>query len=37
MYKADCLCYDKVIDEIKVVKEIAPDHKAQFVKYMKAS
>lgn len=36
-YKPDLICYDKIIVEIKAVKEIAPEHKAQVFNYLKAT
>jgi len=37
IYKPDFVCYDKIIVELKAVKEIAPEHKAQTFNYLKAS
>ncbi len=36
-YKPDFLCYGKIIVELKVVKEIAAEHRAQVFNYLKAS
>lgn len=36
-YKPDFICYDKIIVELKVVKEIAPEHQAQLINYLKAT
>jgi len=36
-YKPDFICYDQIILEIKSVKEIAPEHKAQVLNYLKAT
>ena len=36
-YKPDVICYDKIIVELKAVKDIAPEHKAQVLNYLKAS
>ena len=36
-YKPDLICYDKIIVELKAVKEIAPEHKAQLINYLKAT
>ena len=36
-YVPDFVCYGKIIVEIKVVKEIAPEHKAQLLNYLKAT
>jgi GxxExxY protein len=34
-YKPDFICYEKIIVEIKAVKEIAPEHKAQVFRKLK--
>lgn len=36
-YKPDFICYEKIIVELKAVKEIAPAHKAQVINYLKAT
>jgi GxxExxY protein len=36
-YKPDLICYDKIIVELKAVKDIAPEHKAQLINYLKAT
>jgi len=36
-YKPDLICYEKIIVELKAVKEIAPEHKAQVLNYLKAT
>jgi GxxExxY protein len=36
-YRPDFICYEKLIVEIKAVKEIAPEHKAQVFNYLKAT
>ena len=36
-YKPDFICFDKIIVELKAVKEIASEHKAQILNYMKAT
>ncbi len=36
-YKLDFICYDKIIVEIKAVKELASEHKAQLLNYLKAT
>jgi len=36
-FKADFVCYDKIILEIKSCKNIAPEHKAQTLNYLKAT
>ncbi|OEU40985.1 GTP-binding protein [Methanosarcina sp. Ant1] len=37
IYKPDFICYDKIIVELKSVKQIAPEHKAQLLNYLKAT
>ena len=36
-YKPDLICYGKIILELKAVKEIAAEHKAQVINYLKAT
>jgi GxxExxY protein len=36
-YKPDFICYEKIIMEIKAVKEIAQEHKAQIFNYLKST
>ena len=36
-YKPDLICYEKIIVELKAVKEIATEHKAQLFNYLKAT
>ncbi len=36
-YKPDLICYDRIIVELKAVKEIAPEHEAQILNYLKAT
>jgi len=36
-YKPDFICYSKIIVELKAVKEIASEHKAQLLNYLKAT
>ena len=36
-YIPDFICYDKIIIEIKAAKEIAPEHRAQIINYLKAA
>jgi GxxExxY protein len=36
-YKPDFTCYGKIIVELKAVKAIAPEHRAQVFNYLKAS
>jgi GxxExxY protein len=36
-YKPDFFCYEKIIVELKAVKEIANEHQAQVINYLKAT
>ena len=36
-YKPDFVCFDKIIVELKAVKEICPEHQAQVINYLKAT
>ncbi|MGM0656890.1 MAG: GxxExxY protein [Thermodesulfobacteriota bacterium] len=36
-YKLDLICYNKIILELKAVKDIASEHKAQVINYLKAA
>ena len=36
-YKPDLICFEQIIVELKAVKDIAPEHKAQILNYLKAS
>jgi GxxExxY protein len=36
-YTADFVCFEKVIVEIKAVRELAPEHRAQTMNYLKAT
>lgn len=36
-YKPDLICYNQIILELKAAKEIAPEHKAQVINYLKAT
>jgi GxxExxY protein len=36
-YKADFICYNRVIVELKTVKDIGDDHRAQVFNYLKAT
>ncbi|CCK78348.1 GxxExxY protein [Desulfobacula toluolica] len=36
-YKPDLICYETIIVELKAVKAIAPEHKAQVLNYLKAT
>jgi len=33
----DIICYDKIIVELKAVKEVGPEHRAQVFNYLKAT
>jgi len=37
VYKADILCYDKIIVELKAVKKTTAEHSAQLINYLKAA
>jgi GxxExxY protein len=36
-YKPDFICYEKIILELKAVRDVAPEHKAQVFNYLKAT
>jgi len=36
-YQPDFVCYDKIIIEIKAVRDLAPEHAAQILNYLKAT
>ncbi|MCG8553559.1 MAG: GxxExxY protein [Desulfobacterales bacterium] len=36
-YKPDLICYEAIIVELKAVKAVAPEHKAQVLNYLKAT
>jgi len=36
-YEADLICYDKIILELKAVKEVGNEHRAQLFNYLKAA
>ena len=36
-YKADMLCYDKIILELKAVNNLLPEHSAQLFNYLRAT
>ena len=36
-YKPDLICFGKIINELKAVKQIAPEHEAQIINYLKAT
>ena len=37
VYKPDFLCFGAIIVELKAVKELAPEHKAQLLNYLKGT
>ncbi len=37
VYLADFVCYERIIIEIKAVADIAPEHRAQTMNYLKAT
>jgi GxxExxY protein len=37
IFKPDFICFDKIIIELKSVRELTPDHKAQVINYLKAT
>jgi len=36
-FRADFICFDSIILEIKAIREIAPEHKAQILNYLKGT
>jgi len=36
-YQADFVCFDQIIVELKAVRELAPEHRAQVLNYLKAT
>jgi GxxExxY protein len=36
-YEPDFICYDAIIIELKAVRELAPEHAAQVLNYLKAT
>ena len=36
-YRADIVCYDKIILELKAVKQLLPEHHAQLHNYLRAT
>jgi GxxExxY protein len=36
-YVADFVCYDRIIIELKAVRAIAPEHRAQTINYLRAT
>ena len=37
VYEPDFVCFEAIIVEIKAVNEIAPEHRAQLINYLKAT
>jgi GxxExxY protein len=37
VYRADFVCFDAIVVELKVVRDLAPEHKAQVLNYLKAT
>jgi len=37
VFKPDFICYGKIIVEIKTVRQLAPEHSAQILNYLKAT
>ncbi len=37
IYKPDFICFEKIIIELKAVRELMPEHKAQLINYLKAT
>ena len=37
LYIPDLICFEKIILELKAVKEVGEDHRAQLINYLKAS
>ena len=37
IFRADLVCYDKILLELKAVKEINDEHRAQIMNYLKVS
>jgi GxxExxY protein len=36
-YQSDLVCYGTIIVELKAIREIAPEHQAQLLNYLRAS
>ncbi len=36
-YRPDFVCFDHIIVELKAVRELAPEHRAQTLNYLKAT
>jgi GxxExxY protein len=37
MYRTDFVCFAAIVVELKVVRDLAPEHKAQILNYLKAT
>jgi len=37
LYKADFVCYNSIVVELKAISELSNDHIAQLIKYLKAT
>ena len=37
MYRADIICFDNIIVELKAVKQLLPEHSAQLQNYLRAT
>ncbi|MBL8556604.1 MAG: GxxExxY protein [Phenylobacterium sp.] len=36
-YKADFVCFDRIVVEVKATRTIAPEHRAQLINYLRAT
>ena len=36
-YQADFVCFDRIVIELKAVRSLAPEHRAQLINYLKAT
>ena len=36
-YRPDLICYGKIVVELKSVRELAPEHEAQIINYLRAT
>jgi GxxExxY protein len=36
-YQADFICFERIIVELKAVRELAPEHRAQVLNYLRAT
>ena len=36
-YRPDLVCFDRIIIELKVVRDLAPEHRAQVMNYLRAT